>query len=99
MCVVSAVYDRQTRDWDQYRVTPYVPIEPLSPRVVPDEASIRRFIEQILDARAEDIANDNPDCGLAEKKDRLLDTIEGLEAVFEDLQGVLKELRTVVEDL
>lgn len=99
MCVVSNVFDSYS---DRWRIPPttgtgaggftYTPA-PLTAE------EIRKMIEEVVAAREQDIAEGNPDCGLAEKKERLLDVLQTLEDRHADLLADILALRTVIEEL
>ena len=79
MCVQSMIMDHYHDKWRQYfppsvplfpYTIPGIPVQPLVPAITPDEvAEFRRLLER---AKEYDKKNNEPDCELKEKRDRVL---------------------------
>lgn len=104
MCVVSNVFTDQTHKWDRdYFTTPIPPYGwPGSggfPKPPPTKEEIEDFIRRLEEAKAQDEAEGNADCGTEEKKAALLVVIGNLIGQFEGVQDTLRELQDVVNNL
>ena len=85
MCVVSMITDHYYDKWRSYpykqgEIIPTIPNDPLTaptPSPITQE-EINEFRELLERARQYDIENNEPDCELKEKRDRLLKLAEEL---------------------
>ena len=89
MCVVSMIMDHYYDKWQPYNpyvppyivpgVPPYVPyVAPATPSRLPTDDEIEEFRKLLERAREYDKKNNEPDCELQEKKDKLLKLAEEL---------------------
>lgn len=94
MCVVSMVMDHYWDKWQPYKVpfpspyeqpaTIYPPVQPIVTRPLIPQADIDEFYKLLNRARDYDKKNNEPDCELDEKKERLKKLAKelGAEIVF-----------------
>lgn len=84
MCAVSMIYDHYHDKWDQWRrqmpntlpTVPYIPSQPLVPQI--PAADISEFYKLLERAREYDKKNNQPDCELESKKEKLRKLAEDL---------------------
>jgi len=86
MCAVSAVYDR----WAKIPF-PQLPWQPLTPVPFWTPERIQEFKDQIEKARAQDIANNEPDCHKPEMAE-FMRRIDALEAGMKRIEDKLGDI-------
>lgn len=106
MCVVSMIMDNEYDKWKKRwpwcpTEQPYVPIEPSYPTVFPPynpvinpigptQEELEEFRELLKRAREYDKKNNEPDCELETKKQKLLDLAKQL-GIYKKVKAILNE--------